>query len=56
MEEGVTFTMEETIRYGVIQALLEKRMKNTEAALALGLSIRQVQRIKKGREIPRAPY
>ena len=47
MEEGVTFTMGETIRYGVIQALLEKRMKNTEAALALGLSIRQVQRIKK---------
>jgi len=47
MEEGVTFTMGETIRYGVIQALLEKRMKNTGAALALGLSIRQVQRIKK---------
>lgn len=47
MEERVTFTMGETIRYGVIQALLEKRMKNTEAALALGLSIRQVQRIKK---------
>ena len=47
MEEGVTFTMGETIRYGVIQALLEKRMKNTEAALALGLSIRQLQRIKK---------
>lgn len=47
MEEGVTFTMGETIRYGLIQALLEKRMKNTEAALALGLSIRQVQRIKK---------
>jgi len=47
MEEGVTFTMGETIRYGVIQALLGKRMKNTEAALALGLSIRQVQRIKK---------
>ena len=47
MEEGVTFTMGETIRYGVIQALLEKRMKNTEAALALGLSIRQIQRIKK---------
>ncbi|MBA7578627.1 hypothetical protein ES708_20492 [subsurface metagenome] len=47
MEEGATFTMGETIRYGVIQALLEKRMKNTEAALALGLSVRQVQRIKK---------
>ncbi|MBW2673844.1 MAG: hypothetical protein JRD89_10595 [Deltaproteobacteria bacterium] len=41
MEEGATFTMEETIRYGVIQALLEKRMKNTEGALALSLS-RQV--------------
>ncbi|MBW2559843.1 MAG: helix-turn-helix domain-containing protein, partial [Deltaproteobacteria bacterium] len=47
MEEGATFTMEETIRYGVIQALLEKRMKNTEGALALSLSVRQVQRIKK---------
>ena len=47
MEEGVTFTMGETIRYGVIQALLEKRMKNTEGALALSLSVRQVQRIKK---------
>lgn len=47
MEEGVTFTMGEARRYGVIQALLEKRIKNTEAALGLGLSIRQVQRIKK---------
>ena len=41
MEDRVTFTMRETIRYGVIQVLLEKRMKNTEAALGLGLS-RQV--------------
>jgi len=32
VEEGVTFTMGETIRYGAIQALLEKRTKNTEAA------------------------
>ncbi|MBW2648573.1 MAG: helix-turn-helix domain-containing protein [Deltaproteobacteria bacterium] len=47
MKEGVTFTMGETIRYGVIQVLLEKKMKNTEAALGLGLSVRQVQRIKK---------
>lgn len=46
MEEGVTFTMGETMRYGVIQALLEKRMNNREAALVLDLSIRQVQRIK----------
>lgn len=47
MEDGVTFTMGETIRCGIIQTLLEKRMKNTEAALGLGLSVRQVQRIKK---------
>jgi hypothetical protein len=47
MKEGVTFTIGETIRYGVIEALLEKRMRNKEAALALGLSIRQAQRIKK---------
>jgi len=44
---GVTFTIGEAIRYGVIKGLLEKRMENTEAALALDLSIRQAQRIKK---------
>lgn len=47
MGEGVTFTMRETVRYGVIQALLEKKINNKEAALALGLSMRQLQRIKK---------
>jgi hypothetical protein len=52
MEEGVTFTMGEAIRYGVIQALLEKRMNNADAALALVLSIRQVERIKKSDQKP----
>lgn len=47
MGEGVTFTMRETVRYGVIQVLLEKKINNKEAASALGLSMRQVQRIKK---------
>jgi len=37
---------EEVRRYGVIEAVLGGRMTNQEAASALGLSIRQVKRIK----------
>ena len=42
-----TFTMKEVTRYSVIQSLLERKMVNREAALCLGLSMRQVQRIRK---------
>lgn len=37
---------EEVRRYGVIAALLDGRMTNVEAAAALGISVRQLQRIK----------
>ena len=47
MRNEVTFTMSEMNRYGVIQALLEKKMSITEAVLALDLSTRHVKRIKK---------
>jgi len=47
MRNEVTFTMSEMKRYGVIQALLEKKMTITEAALALDLSTRQIKRVKK---------
>ena len=46
MREGVIFTMEEVKRYGVIKALLEGKMSNEEAALALGICVRQIQRLK----------
>jgi transposase len=47
MRNEVTFTMKEMKRYGVIQALLEKKMSIAEAALALDLSTQQIKRIKK---------
>jgi len=47
MSREVTFTMKEVTRYGVIQAVLEKRMSTVEAAAALHLSARQIKRIKK---------
>ncbi len=47
MKTGVKFTMKETIRYGVIEALIRGSMTNAEAADCLGLSKRQIQRIKK---------
>jgi len=47
MKGEVTFTMREIKRYGVIQALLEKKMTNKQAAIALNLSCRQIKRIKK---------
>ncbi len=37
---------EEVRRYGVIEASLDGRMKNREAAAALGISVRHVKRIK----------
>ena len=37
---------EEVRRYGVIAALLERKMTNGEAAAVLGVSVRQVKRIK----------
>jgi len=43
---GETFTLQETMRYGIIKALHKKKMTNNEAALAMGCSKRQVQRIK----------
>lgn len=39
--------MKERARYGVIKGLLEGRMNNLEAVPSLGLSRRQVQRIRK---------
>jgi len=39
--------MKEMTRYSVIQSLLERKMVNREAAQAIGLSLRQVQRIKR---------
>jgi transposase len=39
--------MEDARRYGVIEALQEGKMSNSEAVAALGLSKRQVQRMKK---------
>lgn len=47
MSREVIFTMKEGTRYGVIKGLLEGRMTNTEASRCLGLSCRQIQRIKK---------
>ena len=47
MRGEVTFTMKEMTRYSVIQSLLERKMVNREAAQAIGLSLRQVQRIKR---------
>ena len=47
MRGEVTFTMKEMTRYGIIQSLLEGKMVNREAALALDLSMRQVKRLKR---------
>jgi len=46
MEREVTFTMGEMKRYGVIQALLEKKMTAGEVSLALNVSTRHIKRIK----------
>lgn len=45
--EGVTFTMEDMKRYGVVTAVMDGRMTARDGAAALGLSIRQLKRIKK---------
>ena len=44
---GVTFTMEDMKRYGVVRAVMETKMTTSEGAAALGLSVRQLKRIKK---------
>ena len=44
---GVTFTMEDMRRYGVVKAVMERKMTTSEGAAALGLSVRQLKRIKK---------
>ncbi len=45
--EGVTFTMEDMKRYGVVKAVVDRKMTNGEGAAALDLSVRQLKRIKK---------
>jgi transposase len=47
MNREVIFTMKEGIRYGVVKGLLEGRTTNMEASKYLGLSCRQIKRIKK---------
>jgi transposase len=47
MNREVIFTMKEGTRYGVIKGLLKGRMTNREASQCLGLSCRQIKRIKK---------
>ena len=42
-----TFTMKDMIRYGVLEMVIRGSMTNSEAATSLGLSKRQVQRLKK---------
>ena len=44
--EGVTFTMEDMRRYGVVRAVMDGKMTNGEGAAALDLSVRQLKRIK----------
>ena len=44
---GVTFTMEDMKRYSVVKAVIARKMTNGEGAAALGLSVRQLKRIKK---------
>lgn len=51
MRGEVTFTMKDVTRLSVVQSLLEGKMVNREAALALGLSMRQVQRMKRRVEV-----
>jgi len=47
MRGEVTFTMKEVTRYRIVQRVLEGKIVNKEAASALGLSIRQVKRLKR---------
>ena len=48
MEEGViTLTMKEQARYEVIKESLKKRIRVKEASIMLGISVRQVYRIRK---------
>lgn len=47
MAKGVKITMEEAKRYDVINAVLDGKMTNREASGAVGLSERQIKRLKK---------
>ena len=48
MEEGViTLTMKEQARYEVIKESLKKRIRVKEASIMLGISVRQVYRVRK---------
>lgn len=44
---GVTFTMQDMKRYSVVKAVMDRKMTTSEGAAALGLSVRQLKRIKK---------
>jgi hypothetical protein len=44
---GVTFTMEDMKRYSVVKAVMDRKTTNSEGAAALGLSVRQLKRIKR---------
>jgi len=46
VRKGVVFMIEEVKRYGVIAATLEGKMTSREAAVVLGISTRQVKRLK----------
>jgi len=46
-EEIITLTMKEQTRYEVIKESLKKRIKIKEASIMLGISVRQVYRIRK---------
>jgi len=46
MVDLITMTQKELSRYGIIQRLIRKELNGTEAAKQLGLSVRQVKRIK----------
>lgn len=47
IREGMIFTMKEVTRFSVIDSLMDRKMTNQQAASALDLSRRQVQRLKK---------
>ena len=53
MEKEMAFTVSEMKRFGVIHALMEKKMTTAEAATCPGLSTRQTPAHK---EKPHAPY
>jgi hypothetical protein len=46
MENTITMTTKEAERYDIIQRLIKKEIDGTQAATAIGLSVRQTKRIK----------